>query len=562
MSNIILFDEEQNIVEIQYEGVNAQLLAELDVRLTDLENQTASDYFLLNAELDALQATVHNLAIMVQQNYDDIQQEIDDRENADNDLGEAFANSIILTQQMAADAIQEEAETRAAAIIAEAEARGTAIGTLETEINTDISAIAMTVEALATNVAGNTAAIILVNEAVSTETEARTTQYSALLADFSDTNAAVLQESVARADADEALASQITIIEADFDGVYAAISAEAVARASADSAQSSLITAATATANGAATAVLTEQSARIAADGSIESKYSVKIDVNGNVAGFGLISTANNGTVVSAFNFRSDRFNIYNGSTAVAPFSVSGGVVRMQNVIIQDAVIESLTFSKMTSGNLNADLIVGAGRIVWNNGAYMKVSGVGFGTSSQFLEWFGPSMAVNSCSEATAIYYLKTNGSAYFGGSLSAGTLKTSGQTSDIGATATITIGPFGTNGNPINVVLSYVMSRFGSENGTGNQDTNFPISCTVTLYRTIAPGAEAAVATLPLSGFCYHGSHIPGEGHDYDQELNGSITYVDTAGGTGLRTYRATITARSLHHIPGGQNISIVATE
>lgn len=351
MSNLILFDEEQNIVEIQYEGVNAQLLTELDVRLTNLENQTASDYFLLNAELDALQATVNALTIMVQQNYDDIQQEIDDRENADHDLSESFANEIILTQQMAANAIQEEAETRAAAIIAEAEARGTAISTLETELNTDISAIATTVTGLASSVAGNTAAIILANEAIALETSTRAAQYSAILADFGDTNAAVLEESVARADADEAFASQLEIIEADFDGVYAAVSDEAIARASADSAMASDITALGVSVGANTTAISSEASARIAADGSIESKYGVKIDVNGNVSGFGLISQANNGTVVSTFNFRSDVFKIFNGSTTVAPFSVSGGVVYMANVVIQNAVIENAAITTAKIAN-------------------------------------------------------------------------------------------------------------------------------------------------------------------------------------------------------------------
>lgn len=343
MSNIILFDEEQNIVEIQYEGVNAQLLAELDVRLTDLEQQTATDYFLLNAELNALQATVGQLTILIQQNYDDIQQEIEDRENADNDLSESFALEIIATQQLAADAIQEEAETRAAAIIAEAEARGTAIDTLETELNTDISAIATTVSGLAASVGGNTAAIVLANEAIALETETRAAQYSAILADFGNTNAAVLQESVVRADADDAFASQLTIIEADVTGAYAAVSAEATARASADSAMSSTVTALSAQVGANATAIVTEASARVAADGSIESKYSVKIDVNGNVAGFGLISQANNGAVVSTFNFRSDSFNIWNGSTPVPPFSVSGGTVFLDNLVVRSIVRQGQT---------------------------------------------------------------------------------------------------------------------------------------------------------------------------------------------------------------------------
>lgn len=343
MSNIILFDEEQNIIEIQYEGVNAQLLAELDVRLTDLEQQTATDYFLLNAELNALQATVNQLTVLVQQNYDDIQQEIEDRENADNDLSESFANEIILTQQLAADAIQLEAETRAAAIIAESEARGTAIATLETELNTEISAIATTVSGLAATVGGNTAAIILANEAIALETETRAAQYSAILADFGDTNAAVLEESVVRADADAAFASQLTIVEADIDGAYAAVSAEATARASADSAMATNITALGVQVGNNATAILTEASARVAADGSIESKYSVKIDVNGNVAGFGLISQANNGSVVSTFNFRSDTFNIWNGSSPVPPFSVSGGTVFLDNLVVRSIVRQGQT---------------------------------------------------------------------------------------------------------------------------------------------------------------------------------------------------------------------------
>lgn len=343
MSNIILFDEEQNIVEIQYEGVNAQLLAELDVRLTNLENQTASDYFLLNAELDLLQTTVHNLSLLIQQAYNDIQQEIQDRENADNEYAEAFANQIILTQQMAADAIQEEAETRAAAIIAEANARGTAIDTLETEINTELTAIATTVSGVVSQVAGNSAALILVNEAISTETETRANQYAAILADFGDTNAAVLEESVARADADEAFASQLTIIEADVTGAYAAVSAEATARADADSAMSANITAVTATANGAATAVLAEQSARIAADGSIEAKYTVKIDVNGSVSGYGLIATANNGVPTSEFVVSAGAFKVFNGSTGIAPFSVSGGVTFLDNLVVRSTVRQGQT---------------------------------------------------------------------------------------------------------------------------------------------------------------------------------------------------------------------------
>jgi hypothetical protein len=383
MSNIILFDEEQNIVEIQYEGVNAQLLAELDVRLTDLESQTAIDYYLLNLELNALQTTVHNLALLLQQNYDDIQKEIHDREDADNQYAEAFALQIIAAQQAAADAIQNEANTRAAALLAEAAARGSAISTLETQFNTDISSLASTVAGIATNVAGNTASIITINDALSTETETRAAQIVAIQADFETASAAVLEESVARADADEALSSRLEIVEVDFDGVYAAISAEATARASADSAQSSLITAATATANGAATAVVTEQSARIAADGSIEAKYTIKIDVNGSVSGYGLISTNNGAAPSSEFVVSAGAFKVFNGSTGIAPFSVSGGVTYLDNLVVRSTVRQGQTAFDTGAGfwlgdNAGTPMFSignsGANKLTWD-GSHLNVVG-------------------------------------------------------------------------------------------------------------------------------------------------------------------------------------------
>ena len=349
--NTILFDEVDNVVEVQYQGVNAAILAEHEVRITTLETSTAADFAALQAELNAFEVQLNTLTLLVQQNYDTIHQEIEDRENENESQNEAFENELILTQQMAADAIAAEADIRAAAIINEANTRGTAIAELETQVNTDISAIATTVDALASQVAGNTANIVLANEAIVTETVARTAQYEALQVDFGDTNAAVLEESVARADGDDALASQITVLEADVDGAYAAVMTEQTARIAGDSALSSDITTLSAQVGTNTTAISTETSARIAADGSIESKYAVKIDVNGRVAGFGLISTANNATPTSIFAVTADSFKVYNGTTDVAPFSVSGGIVRMQNVVIDNAVIENAAITSLKIAN-------------------------------------------------------------------------------------------------------------------------------------------------------------------------------------------------------------------
>lgn len=341
--NTILFDEVNNVVEVQYQGVNAALLAEHEVRITTLETSTAADFAALQAELNAFEVQLNTLTLLVQQNYAAIQEEIQNRGDADDAMNESLSYDIIATQQAAAAAIAAEADTRAAAIINEANTRGTAIAELETQVNTDISAISTTVSALASQVAGNTANIVLANEAIVTETEARTAQYEALQVDFGDTNAAVLEESVARADGDDALASQITVLEADVDGAYAAVMTEQTARIAGDNALSSDITTLSAQVGTNTTAISTETSARISADGSIESKYAVKIDVNGRVAGFGLISTANNATPTSIFAVTADSFKVYNGTTDVAPFSVSGGTVYLDNLVVRSTVRQGQT---------------------------------------------------------------------------------------------------------------------------------------------------------------------------------------------------------------------------
>src|SRR3546814_173343 len=70
---------------------------------------------------------------------------------------------------------------------------------------------------------------------------------------------------------------------------------------------------------------------------------------------------------------------------------------------------------------INGDLLMNTGRIISDTGTHMTVQGKGFGTSNQFVKWYGPKMALNLCSEANAISYEKTNGVASFAGELNVG---------------------------------------------------------------------------------------------------------------------------------------------
>jgi len=120
----------------------------------------------------------------------------------------------------------------------------------------------------------------------------------------------------------------------------------------------------------------------------VEAKYSVKIDNNGHVSGFGLLSTANNGTVTSSFIVAADRFAIarpFNNSdtnistdypfkvltaaTTVNGESVAKGVyiddafihngqitnAQIGDAVITNAKIQDLSAGKITSGTITID---------------------------------------------------------------------------------------------------------------------------------------------------------------------------------------------------------------
>lgn len=75
------------------------------------------------------------------------------------------------------------------------------------------------------------------------------------------------------------------------------------------------------TVNNNTTAIQTEATTRANADNSLFAQYTVKIDTNGFVSGFGLSSQTVNGVPVSDFQIRSDRFSITNPSVSLVTVS-------------------------------------------------------------------------------------------------------------------------------------------------------------------------------------------------------------------------------------------------
>ncbi|MDN5506336.1 MAG: DUF1983 domain-containing protein [Comamonas sp.] len=137
---------------------------------------------------------------------------------------------------------------------------------------------------------------------------------------------------------------------------------------------------------GAVSAALqVESQVRADQTGTLFGRYSVKIDLNGYMTGYGLLSESNNGVNTSTFAVRADRFVVGSASdNEVTPFYIEGNTTFMnmvvikegsiRNVMIKDAEIESakivsLSVAKLVTGSL------AVGQSMYSSGYAPGVSG-------------------------------------------------------------------------------------------------------------------------------------------------------------------------------------------
>jgi hypothetical protein len=149
-------------------------------------------------------------------------------------------------------------------------------------------------------------------------------------------------------------------------------------------------------------------------------RAAVQLDVNGYVSGW---ETSNNGQS-SDFTVSADRFRILK----------PGGGARMEFI---------------------------NGRMIATDGSsWMSVYGQPFGAGNRFVEWTGPYFAdLNQCSEVNAKKYVRVNGDVFFGGTLLAGSIRNSQQTSSLANNASVSTGTFGSNGGMIVANASWTYS-------------------------------------------------------------------------------------------------------
>ena len=177
----------------------------------------------------------------------------------------------------------------------------------------------------------------------------------------------------------------------------------------------------------------------------VEAKYTVKIDNNGHISGYGLISTANNATPTSTFSVNVDAFKITNATQTSTPFEVltsaitlADGTTKPAGVYIKTANIGVLNANQLTAGFINADRInantitagklqygtsLSSGSATWGIGAGSSVAGVtgvgAFGTSS--------SAAALAAGSNGGLFGGSVGATGYGNANISAGTWTTAG---------------------------------------------------------------------------------------------------------------------------------------
>lgn len=199
-----------------------------------------------------------------------------------------------------------------------------------------------------------------------------------------------------------------------------------------------------------------------------------------------------------------------------------------------------------SSGGMIVDL--NGQTVIFNNGAFMKVIGDGFGSSGQFVSWFGPSQTLlTNCTEGNAIAYERVDGTAFFGGALLAGKLANSVQGTITDTTNVANLGPFSSNGNLITITwgltwqgqVNYPATQAGINQF--NAATFENPSAVLILSRSVNGGAFTDIQTENITNgsFSSRAPVISENTGVYNQFMSGSGTFVDNLDVAQSRQYK-----------------------
>lgn len=199
--------------------------------------------------------------------------------------------------------------------------------------------------------------------------------------------AALVTETNARANADNAIITTTNTQFASVNTNLSLVQNQVTNIANNVAAQASQISQVQAQVGNNATAIQQESTARANADGELFAKYSIKIDQNGYVSGYGLMSTANNSIPFSEFIVRADRFAIGSpsgpGIPVKVPFIVKtvdsyvNGVFSPAGTYMSNAFIENGTIRSAQIGLAEIDTLRVAGNAIVVPSSAISSSAIG-----------------------------------------------------------------------------------------------------------------------------------------------------------------------------------------
>ncbi|PJK02814.1 hypothetical protein CO615_02315 [Lysobacteraceae bacterium NML75-0749] len=222
--------------------------------------------------------------------------------------------------------------------------------------------------------------------------------------------------------------------------------------------------------------------------------------------------------------------------------NVNGLIDGMRSV--NNGVRSTISFLTSTF-RVVSNVLNGAG-MEWQDG-YLRIYattvqmilGASFGADNDLVFYYGPNVGAAQARKNNATIWFDKLGGAYFGGTLSAGTLKNGAKSTQVSAAASVETGPFGTNGRPKSVVCSFDYDNSGitQQNMSGHQ-----LSARLILERQRGThGAWEQVHAVNLTGAA-ESEYEPGMPWLTSMRIGGGFTYTDNSPGTDGFNYRLRI--------------------
>ncbi len=238
--------------------------------------------------------------------------------------------------------------------------------------------------------------------------------------------ASITEEQILRVNADSALAADITTLTASLGTTNANVTTETAARVSGDSANATSISSVSTTVGGHTTTIASQATSI----NGLNAQYTMKIDANGYLAGYGLAVYPNNdGGHTSQFIILADQFAVVTpGKVPRVPFvvgaingvsavGISGQLIVDGSIYANTIAANTITSNKLlvnTLSSITADigyLTTGTIRFGPPTGLRMEVT-----DQDSYLLWYGTGTKNN----ANATFYVRNDGGTKFAGSLEA----------------------------------------------------------------------------------------------------------------------------------------------